>query len=385
MLNIILQLGGLQAFILGLMLYARKASIRANSFLVVLLVLLGGSCLLYSFHSYEFYTTFPHFIRLDWGIPLLFGPLLYFFILKITHPTFAFQHEDLKHLFPYILNLVVLLPFFIQSGEEKIQILDYFTASLTAGTDAYRVYYFLLRIAFIVSGLYYTNQSLQVINHFQNQLLTEFSAVEEKKMQWLKELIYAFFFLFTLLILINLLVLDDQYLSFNYEVFFYIGIAVLVYLMTFKSMNQVPLNFQFDYKSSPTKDTIDSENLNTAKASELGQKLLAFMEKEKPYLDNNLSATQLANLMGISRHQLSNLLNKEIGKNFYDFINEYRIEAFIEKLNQPKFAHLTILGMALEAGFSSKSSFNTVFKKMKGVTPTQFQKIHKKNSKKSSA
>ena len=121
MLNIILQLGGFQALILGIMLYAKKANVRANSFLVVLLGLLGASCLLQSLSSYEFYSAFPHFIRLDWGIPLLFGPLLYFFILKITHPTFVLQHKDAKHLFPYIFNLVVLLPFLYNQENKRFK------------------------------------------------------------------------------------------------------------------------------------------------------------------------------------------------------------------------------------------------------------------------
>ena len=67
-------------------------------------------------------------------------------------------------------------------------------------------------------------------------------------------------------------------------------------------------------------------------------------------------------------------INEQLGKNFYDFINAYRVEAFKAKLQDPKFAAYSILGVALESGFKSKSSFNAIFKKVTGMTPSQYKK-----------
>ena len=98
------------------------------------------------------------------------------------------------------------------------------------------------------------------------------------------------------------------------------------------------------------------------------------MEKEKPYLDNELSLTKLAEALNITPHQLSFLLNEGFGQNFYQYVNSFRVDAAKAMLLNPEFAHLSILGLAFEAGFNSKSSFNTVFKQHTGLTPTAYKR-----------
>ena len=78
--------------------------------------------------------------------------------------------------------------------------------------------------------------------------------------------------------------------------------------------------------------------------------------------------------MDLSKGYLSQIINQKEGKNFFDFINHYRVEDVKEKLNDDAYSHFSILGVALEAGFKSKSTFNAVFKKMTGMTPSQFKR-----------
>ena len=77
--------------------------------------------------------------------------------------------------------------------------------------------------------------------------------------------------------------------------------------------------------------------------------------------------------MNIPRQYISEVLNLHLNKSFQDFVNEYRVEAFVKNLQNDQHAHFTLFGMATEVGFSSKSSFNATFKKVKGITPTQFR------------
>lgn len=98
------------------------------------------------------------------------------------------------------------------------------------------------------------------------------------------------------------------------------------------------------------------------------------MEQEAPYLDPDLSLRSLADQLAMHPNQLSWLLNECLGKNFNQFVNNYRIEAFKRLALDPANAHLTVLGLAYESGFNSKTVFNTYFKKETGLTPKQFLK-----------
>ena len=100
--------------------------------------------------------------------------------------------------------------------------------------------------------------------------------------------------------------------------------------------------------------------------------LLDYLAEKKPYLDSSLSLRSLADQIQIHPNQLSWLLNDSIGKSFNEFINSYRIEAFKQLAKDPKNANLTLIGMAYDCGFNSKTVFNTYFKKETGLTPKQF-------------
>ena len=96
--------------------------------------------------------------------------------------------------------------------------------------------------------------------------------------------------------------------------------------------------------------------------------------KKKPYLDPELTLSQLAKDLSISRSQLSQLINDGIGENFYDFVNKYRVEQVKKLMIDPQVKNYNMLGIALEAGFKSKSTFNLIFKRFTGLTPTEYRK-----------
>jgi AraC-like DNA-binding protein len=104
------------------------------------------------------------------------------------------------------------------------------------------------------------------------------------------------------------------------------------------------------------------------------KRLLSFMEQEKPYLDAELTIQDLSAKINISKHHLTQILNNHLGKNFFTFVNEYRIDEVKRKLADPAFDHLTILGIAFDCGFNSKSSFNNIFKQYTGYTPSEYKK-----------
>ncbi len=109
------------------------------------------------------------------------------------------------------------------------------------------------------------------------------------------------------------------------------------------------------------------------KVSELKEKLTSLMELEKPYLNPELTLKDLAVQFGITRNQLSYLINTSLNSNFYLFVNEYRVSHWKGLMQKDEKKQFTILAHALDSGFNSKSSFNAIFKKLTGLTPSEYR------------
>jgi TolB-like protein/AraC-like DNA-binding protein/Tfp pilus assembly protein PilF len=115
-------------------------------------------------------------------------------------------------------------------------------------------------------------------------------------------------------------------------------------------------------------------SLTETSVEEYYTKLEKYISEHKPYLQSNLTLRQLAQMIDINPNSLSELLNEKIGKNFSEYINHFRVESFKKQAIKPDNAHLSMLGLAYESGFNSKTVFNTFFKKETGMTPKQYLK-----------
>lgn len=112
-----------------------------------------------------------------------------------------------------------------------------------------------------------------------------------------------------------------------------------------------------------------SANINVDEIETMAEKLKVYINKNKSYLDPQLSLSGLAKDIDIHPNKLSFIINEKTGNNFNEFINSFRLEHFKEIANDPEFKNITILGLAYESGFNSKSVFNSYFKKITGKTP----------------
>ena len=151
----------------------------------------------------------------------------------------------------------------------------------------------------------------------------------------------------------------------------YITISIFLYTFAFKSYKQAELLPVENYSEESYKKSGLSEELSEVYLS----KLEKLMNEEKPYLDERLNLSQLAEKLEISNHNLSEVINRKLEKNFYDFINSYRVEEVKKLIEADKETKYSILAHAYEAGFTSKSAFYSAFKKITGMTPTNFRKI----------
>lgn len=155
----------------------------------------------------------------------------------------------------------------------------------------------------------------------------------------------------------------------NFYSYLLLVIAFLFYFIAFKLFKNareiLPTIEISKYKSSK----LNKETINKYKAD-----LIYSMENDKLYLIRNLSIQDVSEKLNIPRQYISEVVNEHMNTNFQDFINEYRVEEFIKRLENEQYHHFTLLAIATDVGFNSKSSFNAIFKKFKGLTPTQFKK-----------
>jgi AraC-like DNA-binding protein len=134
-----------------------------------------------------------------------------------------------------------------------------------------------------------------------------------------------------------------------------------------------PMSSGEEKKDKSSTGKYRSSGLKESEAEKYLTHLLKIMKEEKPYLNGELSINDLTVRMGISRHYLTQILNEKLGKNFYTFVNEYRVQEVIKMMKDPRYDHYTLLALGFEAGFNSKSSFNNIFKNFTGMTPSEYR------------
>jgi AraC-like DNA-binding protein len=120
--------------------------------------------------------------------------------------------------------------------------------------------------------------------------------------------------------------------------------------------------------------------LSGEEAKQLADQLKKHMLSSKTYQNPDLTLSMLATQMGISSHILSQVINEQFNLNFFDFVNQYRVEEFKQRITNPSYNNFSLLGIAFECGFNSKSAFNRIFKKATGYTPSQYKENQAKVS-----
>jgi len=158
-------------------------------------------------------------------------------------------------------------------------------------------------------------------------------------------------------------------------------LIIIIFVTAYYLVNQPEIfrkNVEMEHVIEDAADSSVSEkyarqSIDDRMQEEYLAKLNDFMESEKPYLDENITIKDLADEIDIPAHHLSIVINNRLGKNFYTFINEYRIKEAVSILDDPGNSDASIIAVAFKSGFNSKSTFNSVFKKITGLTPSEYR------------
>ena len=303
----------------------------------------------------------------------LFNPALFLYARSLTKPAFTLKWRQLLHLLPYIFFELSKIFIPITLNSESFFVFDH--------NLWLRV---LFTTAFIASLIAYNALSILMVHKHRLNLKNEFSNItDNQRIAWLLYLIIAY----------NIYVFSVSlwglwgFISSDFEAtktYNYLASMALTFSLGFYGIRQEEIYKRRQKRTKPESEPIaepedvvvrySQSNLSEDRKLQIKQAIIRFFNEEKPYLKSELNMLMLSQVLVVPKHQLTEVLNTQIGSNFFQFVNEYRVQAVKEKLADHKNDDYSIEAIGYECGFSSKSSFFSVFKLVAGQTPLQYRK-----------
>lgn len=365
-LTIILILGIVQGFYIGLiMLTKRSGHQRADRIGGLLFFCFSISIIHFVFVRLNLYPLYPQFLGVSFPFTLFFGPLCYLYFYQLIHKAPVKPITFFLHSIPVILVILGMMPMFLMPGEAKMQ--RYYKLPFEQ-QNSEELIFTLLQVIQLSVYLFYTHKEVKA---YRKKLPGTVANMENINLTYIYVGVYAFIIIFGFTFILLILAISGYKLGMMYMTWMPVLVPVSIYVTGYFSLRQGELaDVDFidqENERAPLPDPVDED------FTEKKQRLTSFMEEKRLFLDNHLSIQQLADATGMTLHELSRLINEGFKQNFYDFVNSYRVEEAKRKLSDPLFSPYTILAIAEESGFNSKSAFNSAFRKFAGMTPREFR------------
>jgi len=421
---------GLSLF-LSIILIGKNAKTFADKVLAVWLAAIG-------LHLFFYYLTFtsiklkyPFILALDIPLPLIHGPLLYIYVAALTNQLSSKKIKLFFHFIPVTISYLALIPFYNLPNAEKIAIFE------TKG-KGWEIVLLINLVGIYTSGIVYTVWCFLLLKNHRKSILNYFSYTDKINLKWLQYLIYGIGLIWIMVFIGNDNLIYVTVVIFVFFIGFYgikqVGIfnhklnnnetenslpisssilnrfifnesvtthSIPVNVILGKlvpneldlkkeeiatqissndtdkinSLAEVSVSFQVKNESvAPVKKKYQKSGLTNEEATTIHQNLIQLMNIEKVFKNSELTLHELALKLIIQPNILSQVINSVENKNFYDFVNEKRINAFKEMADNGDYKKYTLLTIALECGFNSKTTFNRNFKKATGLSPTDYLK-----------
>jgi AraC-like DNA-binding protein len=371
--------GIILTFFLAVLLFTKTGKSEADLILAVWLTAIGVHlCFFYLTFSNQF-LSFPFLLGYNFPLPLLHGPFLFLYTSALTN-----QHTPAKykaaHFIPFVLLYGLFLPFILLPEEQKIEVFK------NEGLG-YEFEMLVMISAIMISGVVYVGLSLWRLNEHKKTIQHEFSSAEKINLAWLRYLIYGIG-----LIWLFVLFAEDEMIFNAVVVFvFFLGYFGIKQVGIFSQGYPTPDSFLpatalaasatsstgnpvSGQSNKPAAPKYQRSGLSDEAAGKLHSSLSEVMQKEKLYTNAELTLTELAKSLNVHPHYLSQVINTFEDRTFYDYVNSLRVEEFKRLVALPESKKFTLLALALDCGFNSKTSFNRNFKSVTGLAPSEYLK-----------
>ena len=374
-------IGIIITFFLVFILTSKKNKSKADLILTLWLSFTGLHLLFFYIHATGKYETFPYFLGLELPMPLLHGPFLFLYTVALTDQEHNKKINPL-HFIPFVLALLSTLPFHALSFPQKIKVYQ-------DGGRAYELLSLILFIAILISGFFYTFISLQKLKKHRKTIAEQFSYTEKINLKWLSYLILGSSIIWFVAI-------------FGVDSYIFSAVVLYVLFIGYFGIKQVGI-FTIAKPEIPNEilekvsieegkkiaDTIFDEKkidvqyekikyekskINSDEVSAIQKKLNVLIQTEKTYIDPELTLSDLAQKINVHPNTLSQIINSAEQKNYYEYINDLRVEEFKKLIAIPDNQKFTLLSLSFECGYNSKTAFNRNFKKNTGHSPSDYLK-----------
>ena len=316
---------------------------------------------------------------IGWGdlLALVHGPFLYLYIFYLTKPK-KLSKKQFFHFLPIVFAYLLWMPFLLADPTHKL--LSY---NQGFSSSYYQTIGVITNICIIISGIVYVFAAIVLLQRYKKKIREEFSNTEKISLNWLRYLIAGIAGIWLFVIFYP--TTESIYLSASLYICF-IGFFGVRQQQIFKpaNTNTYPATIDQPYHTQapdsieaetlPNKPKYDWSSLTEADIQRIFMELNNVMEQEKPYKNAELTLSKLAETLQLKDAALSQVINSKFDKSFYDYINSLRVDECIKMIADEKNQNYTLLSIAFDCGFNSKSSFNRNFRKFTGKSPSDFFK-----------
>jgi AraC-like DNA-binding protein len=349
-------------FIFCLLLF-KKQNDKIATILISTFVLINSLFIFHIFlHSTNLKFRAPHTLYMSAISIYLYGPLIYFYFKRVAL-NYKFKKWDLLHLLPTVLIIIVFIPVFLMTGQEKINIL------LGVGVLDAQPYKILTVSTKMVSLLIYGILILRLLLKSKERIQLFTPALQ----RWMINLVFFVEVYVVAYFVYGILIMNVEP---NFGFLFNLQVSIIASMVLYIGYTSYlrPNMFARDplVKLIREKGKYTKSSLTPSYSEELKEKLIYLLETEKIYKKNNINLDFLSQRLDTTRHNASQVINENFNVSFFELINTYRIEEALEILKNDTEKKMNIIEVAYEVGFNNKVSFNKSFKKHLSQTPSQY-------------
>lgn len=350
------------AFFLAFVLFTKRGRSNADTILACWLLIMGIHLAVY--YTYTILDPYYYpYLMFGYPLALFHGPMLYLYTASLTNQHTYLKNQWVWHFTPVAFIYVLMTPFFVLSHTEKLQVYE-------NHGQGYEGVMMSQKILVMISGVAYVILSLWLLHRHRRIVKDSFSQLEKINLAWLRYLSYD----------VGLVWLA---VFFGNDLIIFSLVAVSVILIGYFGVKQVGIFTQPQQAHSIENTDIPSGEqeakvkylksaLPAETLREIHQTMTKLMDEQKPFLNPELTINDLADMLHVHPSRLSQVINTVESKTFYDFINGKRVEEFKRKVILPENHKYTLIALAFECGFNSKTAFYRNFKSTTGQSPTDY-------------
>ncbi len=361
-------------FLAAVLLWPRKGNRLASRLLGAFIFFFALTLTEYVLHWTDYIIGFPHLWSFYIPIIFLFGPLLYLYF-KSLGPEAEISRSDALHFLPFVLILANRMPLYLSSAFAKSAFLagnKGMAAQINwpfLNMQGWQDYIFMLHLS-VYAVLIYRYLHTQGFWQVSKDLEDERAVIRRN---WSRVLLW----LFAGFVLGNVtyyLLIRTPFFNIHWDYGISLSMTAFIYTTAYLGLRQPEIFAGELWPEAFLAPKYQNSSLTPSASRSLLDRVKEYVEEEKPYLDNELRLSGLAEQLDISIHHLSQVVNEQLGKSFSDFINEYRVEEARRMLANPRYKERYIIAIAYASGFNNKTSFNKAFKAQTGMSPSQYRK-----------